>query len=189
VSGRREASIEVWLVPVVPGAAADAGLVDLIGPADRDSISGLGMAADRDRAVTARVAARRALGRRLGLHPRDVPLVTGGRPVVARADIGVSWSHSGGWLALALSVGGPVGVDIERVPQPVPAAALASIGMRTLGDFVAYEAAGKVFGGGLGEPWPADVTARPLTAPAGYLAAVAAPGDDWSVALHGETPG
>jgi len=52
----------------------------------------------------------------------------------------------------------------------------------------AKEAAGKVSGDGLSGAWPPGVTARPFPAPPGYLGAVAAPGDDWAIALAPPAP-
>jgi hypothetical protein len=179
--------VDVWLVPVVAGAANDPALCSLLGAGERDAVASLGFAADRDRAVTARAAARRELGHRLGVHPRHVPLVIRGRAVVAGADVGVSWSHSGTWVALALAADRAVGIDIEAVPRLVPYEALALMGARSVEDFVAAEAAGKATGRGLVSPTSADLRVCRLSAPAGYLAAVAAPGDDWSVDLHGST--
>ena len=185
-AGRAAVSdVEVLLVRVVPGAADDPRMVEVLGARERESIQSLGFSADRDRAVTARAAARLELGRRLGTQPTLVPLSTpelrGGRPFVRGARIGISRSHSGEWVALALAVGCPVGVDIELVPNPTPVKAIALIGAESLWDFVAREAAGKATGCGLAGPWPPDVLVRPFETPAGYLGAVAAPGDDWSL--------
>jgi phosphopantetheinyl transferase len=114
-----------------------------------------------------------------------VPLLStghaGGRPVVPGTSIGVSWAHSGMWVALAFSGTRTVGVDIEQVPEQVPLKALANIGVGSLADFVAREAVGKATGMGLAAPWPSEVSVCPFEAPPGYLGAVAAQGDDWSV--------
>ncbi|MGH9156636.1 MAG: 4'-phosphopantetheinyl transferase family protein [Acidimicrobiales bacterium] len=172
--------VDVWLVPVAPGAAADPSVLALLGDGGADGLSCLGFAADRDRAVCARAAARVELGRRLGLEPAAVALVTppGRRPLVVGHHIGVSWSHSGAWVALAVADGRAVGVDIEQVPAPpVPPDALAAVGARSLEEFVAREAAGKAAGQGLALGWPEGVSTRPLPAPPGYVAAVAACGD------------
>ncbi len=58
--------VDAWMLPVVPGAADDPAFVAVIGTDDAARISRLGRRADRDRAVCARVAARAAIGRRLG---------------------------------------------------------------------------------------------------------------------------
>jgi phosphopantetheinyl transferase len=181
-------AIHVQLVRVMPGAAEDSTLIGMLGAGEWEGVRSLGFAADRDRAVTARAAARLELGRRLGVHPRLVPLVspgiTGGRPVVLATSIGISWSHSGAWVALAFSGTRPVGVDIEQIPERVPLKALESIGVGSLEDFVAREAVGKATGKGLAAPWPSEVSVRPFEMPAGYLGAVAAPGDDWWVTME-----
>ena len=180
-------SIEVQLVPVVGGAADDPVLTGRLGAADREAIGRLGFATDRDRAVTERAAVRLELGRRLGVHPRLVPLlapeVTGGRPVVGGTTIGIGWAHSGAWVALALAGDRPVGIAIEAVPNRVPVESLAAIGLSSIEDFVAREAAGRATGEGLRESWPRNVCVRPFEAPAGYLGAVAAPGHDWTIEL------
>lgn len=181
-------TIDVRLVPVVAGAADDPVLYRRLGDADRAATRALGFAADRDRALTARAAARLELARRLGTEPRLVPLlapdVTGGRAVVVGTSIGVSWSHSGDWVALAVARSRPVGVDIELVPDQMPVAALARLGVASLDDFVAREAAGKATGEGLAVSWPSALTVRPFDAPPGYVGAVAAPGDDWTVRME-----
>jgi hypothetical protein len=180
--------VHVQLVPVVPGAADDPVLVGRLGAGERETIGSLGFAADRDRAVTARAAARLELGRWLGRQPRLVPLlssdVTGGRPVIRGTNIQISWSHSGSWVALSLARGRPVGVDIELLPEPIPVGALRRIGLRSMEDFVAREAAGKVTGQGLTTTWPSGVSVRLFEAPAGYLGAAAALGEDWSLELR-----
>ena len=166
--------VEVWFVPV--GRTAPVG--DLT-RAEVERISTLGFAADRDRAVTARSAARRRLGERLGLAPRDVPLRTdrdlsNGRPVVAGTDLRVSWSHSGAWVALALADGLDVGVDVEELTGALDV---------DVEGLVAREAAGKAAGVGLFGTVPVGVEVRALPAPVGYVAAVAAVGADWTVEI------
>ena len=182
------APVSVHVVPVVPGPRKTHCCSIGSASAEREAIGVLGFAADRDRAVTARAAARLEVGRRLGVHPRVVPLLTGmiagGRPSVAGANIGISWAHSGAWVALALTNGHPVGVDIEAMPERIPFKALERIGLSSIHDFVAREAAGKVWGQGLAGSWPLDVSVRPFRAPIGYLGAVAAPGSDWTVELQ-----
>jgi 4'-phosphopantetheinyl transferase len=181
-------TVDVRLVPVVAGAAEDPVLYGRLCDGDHKATRALGFAADRDRAVTARAAARLELARRLGIEPRLVPLlapdVSGGRAVVVGTTIGISWSHSGDWVALALARDRPVGIDIELVPGQVPVAALARLGVASLDEFVAREAAGKATGEGLAVRWPCALTVRPFDAPPGYVGAVAAPGDDWAVTVE-----
>jgi hypothetical protein len=176
----------VRLVRVVPCAAEDPRLLARLGDEDWKTIASLGFEADRDRAVTARAAARLELGRRLGVRPRVVPLLAreNAQPVVRGTSIGVSWSHSGDWVALAFARDRPVGVDLELIPEELPARALALIGVRSLEEFVAREAAGKASGEGLAATWPTELNVRPFEAPAGYVGAVAAPGHYWSLQVE-----
>jgi phosphopantetheinyl transferase len=184
--------VEVQLVPVVAGAAEDALLLARLSDRDRESVRSLGFAADRDRAVTARAAARLELGRRLGMRPHAVPLLIPhgprGRPVVQGTRIGVSWAHSGAWVALAFARERPVGVDLEQIPGRVELGALAAVGVRSLEEFVAHEAVGKATGEGLATRRPAAVHARPFEAPEGYHGAVAAFGHDWRLCLVPSPP-
>jgi phosphopantetheinyl transferase len=179
--------VDVHLVRVVPGAATDPVLVDRLGPHDWNAIASLGFAADRDRAVTARAAARFELGRRLGLDPRRVPLIVSehdGGPEVAGTNLALSWSHSDRWVALAIARGRRVGVDIERLPEVVPIHALRRIGVGSIEEFVAREAAGKATGQGLAGSWPQGVITRSFSAPTGYVGAVATQGYDWRAELQ-----
>ena len=98
-------------------------------------------------------------------------------------DGAVSWSHSGGWIALAISDDRGVGIDIEQIPEPVPIRALARIGVSSIAEFVALEAASKATACVFGGRWPSGVEIRRLAAPEGYCAAVAAPGMGWRLSL------
>ena len=119
--------VDVWMVPVQAGASTNPAMLGVLGAAERTAIGSLGFTADRDRAVTARAAARHVIGRRLGLAPEGVCLAGQGPPVVEGAAIHVSWSHSGSWVALAISDERPVGIDIEQIPDRTPTRALAGI--------------------------------------------------------------
>ncbi len=175
--------IDVAFVRVEPGAATDPMTMADLAPAEHELVHRLGMAADRDRRATAHAAARRELGRRFGVHPSRAPLAMSpsGQPVVDGTRVGVSWSHSGQWVVLAIAQNGAVGVDIERRPRETPERALRMLGLASLEEFVAREAAGKATGRGLGESCPAGVIAEPLRAPAGYVAAVATLGGPVSI--------
>jgi 4'-phosphopantetheinyl transferase len=77
--------------------------------------------ADRDRFTLGVAMTRLALGPLLGLPPAEVPLTRAcrdcgkphGPPVVAGGPQ-LSVSHSGDRVALAMSAGGPVGIDVEE---------------------------------------------------------------------------
>ena len=180
--------VDAWLLPVVRGAADAPELVAVVGPDDTAKISRLGLASDRDRAVSARVAARAEIGRRLGIPAAGVPLVGDDRRWVAGSDVTVSWSHSGGWIALAIAHDLAVGIDIEKVPDHLDLDALAEVGVASLPAFVGLEAASKATSCVYAPAWPPHITVRRLTAPQGYVAAVAAPGNEWCVEVHMRSP-
>lgn len=181
-------TIDAWMLPVVPGAAADRTFIEVVGPSDARKISYLGHAADRDRAVSARVAARTVIGRRLGIPPARVPLVSNGRPLIVDTDATISWSHSGRWIALAIAQALPVGIDIEEMSGRLDPGVLTHVGVASLEEFVALEAASKATGCVHEWAQPPGVTARRLSAPQHYFAAVAAPGTEWKTELHMRSP-
>lgn len=120
--------VDVWLLPLPPllqpgddsdGGAAAHGLdAHECARARR-----LRSAVLRRQFVAAHVLQRQLLARCTGLLPHQVPLAVGpsGKPLPIRQADGRllhhNLSHSGDWLLLAVSLDGPVGVDIEQV-QP-----------------------------------------------------------------------
>jgi 4'-phosphopantetheinyl transferase len=79
--------------------------------------------ADRARFLLGAAMLRAAVGSHLGVQPQDVPVTRRcagcgrwhGRPAVPGTRLDLSVSHGGLLVVLALAVGGPVGVDVERV--------------------------------------------------------------------------
>ncbi len=62
------------------------------------------------------LAARALLGHLLGeRHP--ICYLSGGQPFIPGSELQVSVSHSGNYVAVAVSAGKPVGVDIEVMPR------------------------------------------------------------------------
>jgi phosphopantetheinyl transferase len=180
--------VHAWLFPVVQGAADDPAMLSVLGHREIERVGRLGWRRDRDRAVCARVAARIEAGRRLGIAACEVPLDDDGPPSFRGVDTTVSWSHSGHWIALALGCGRPVGIDIEEEPEHLDLDALAELDVRSLEEFVALEAASKATACVYGGAWPPGVALRRLSAPRGYVAAVASTGSDWKVELHMRSP-
>jgi len=87
-------------------------------------------ALDRDRWRAGRAWVRHRLAEALGRGPVGLEFVVDerGRPRVAGAPPGFdcNWSHSGEWIALAVSRDGPVGVDVEVVRADFPAMEVAA---------------------------------------------------------------
>jgi 4'-phosphopantetheinyl transferase len=84
-------------------------------------------AEDRDRFVTACWLLRVGAAGYLGVRPEDVPIdrrcprcaKTHGKPQVSAGDrpLHVSVSHSGNRVAVSFTTVGPLGVDVEKVPE------------------------------------------------------------------------
>lgn len=149
-------------------------------PADLDAVSGMPTARARE-SLAARTLLRALLDRWLP-GAADLPLVPDprGRPALAgRADVGISLSHDGGTAAAALSLAGPVGVDVQQPPDEVPdrlarrclrgrtdewAALPAPVrGLEFAWVWSVQEACVKAAGTGLsGSPWSIDVPLRPV---------------------------
>lgn len=72
---------------------------------------------DRRLSLVARATLRALLGRYLGRDPRALRFVEGpqGKPALTTGELEFNVSHSGGHVAVAISGGGAVGVDIETV--------------------------------------------------------------------------
>ena len=104
----------------------------LLDTTESHRLATLRQAADRARFLTGCVLLRIALGRHLGITPRDVTLDRRcpdcARPhgQVRVPGVHVSVSHSGDWVLVALSGDAPVGVDVEMVADRSDTAALAN---------------------------------------------------------------
>lgn len=99
------------------------GLYGLLDEVERERYAGYRRTADKQRFLTGRALIRAAAARELGVAPGEVVLDSScfdcgkphGKPRVVGSALEVSVSHSGGWVALALTEGAPVGVDVEEV--------------------------------------------------------------------------
>jgi 4'-phosphopantetheinyl transferase len=169
----------------------DAG--NLIDAADRGRVERRRFAADRDDLTLGYALHRLLLGAALGRDATDVPLIRDERgcPRLADGTLWTSLSHVDGYIALAVTAIGPVGIDIElatraivmpeiaeRVCHPADAAALAGLvppawNAALLELWVRKEAFLKAAGVGLeremnGFPAPEN-RLLPLSPPAGQL--------------------
>ncbi|MGA5165670.1 MULTISPECIES: 4'-phosphopantetheinyl transferase family protein [Streptomyces] len=122
----------VWFADAVHVPA----LLALLDDRERARHDAFVRAGDRALYLTAHALARQLVAAQLGVGPPAVRLTQEcrhcdrpephGKPGVADADLELSWSHSGGRVAVALSLAGPVGVDIEEVAAEGRAAELAA---------------------------------------------------------------
>ncbi|WP_188191186.1 4'-phosphopantetheinyl transferase family protein [Nonomuraea sp. SYSU D8015] len=129
---------EVWWAELGDVRPWHDGLLD---PVERRWKAKYRAAADRDRFVLGCAITRIVLGRHLGMPPADVPLRRDcpdcgrphGKPRVPGDELHVSVSHSGRWVAVAITDVGRVGIDVERIAvraAPLVAAALTDLPRR-----------------------------------------------------------
>ncbi|WP_208827847.1 4'-phosphopantetheinyl transferase family protein [Streptomyces ficellus] len=124
----------VWFAEAV-GAVRVPGLLELLD--DRELARHDAFAREQDRALylTAHALAREVVAEQLGMGPREVRFVLEcrhcdrpephGKPGLAGSPLELSLSHSGSRVAVALSLAGPVGVDLEEIAAGDRAAELA----------------------------------------------------------------
>ncbi|CAL9585386.1 hypothetical protein SUDANB176_05123 [Streptomyces sp. enrichment culture] len=115
------AECHVWLSP----AFADTALMDHLDPGEQERVRGLRSQEARVLSLTAHVLLRLVVAARTGVEPRRVRLVrtcrgcggAHGKPRLAHppADLEFSLSHCTGLVAVAVTAGRPVGVDVETV--------------------------------------------------------------------------
>jgi len=109
-----------WAAPVV----ATPRLVALLDGVERGRYGAYRKEIDQRRFLTGRALIRMIAAERLGVEPATIKLDAScfgcdkphGKPrVVGASGIEVSVSHSGAWVALAVTDGAPVGVDVEEI--------------------------------------------------------------------------
>jgi 4'-phosphopantetheinyl transferase len=121
----------LWLVDsaALPGTALVAGL-RWLSQAERLRHARFVRAERARQFVAGRVLLRMAIGELLGVAPGTVELLErpGNAPALVspeRPRLGLSISHSGPWVACAVSLESPVGLDIERIDPARDLVALA----------------------------------------------------------------
>ncbi|WP_199431295.1 4'-phosphopantetheinyl transferase family protein [Qaidamihabitans albus] len=108
-----------WATPL----ATSGEFLALLNPAERERLHAYRREADQRRFLTGRVLARTLAGQRLGVDPAAVELDATcadcgrqhGPPRVPGAPLALSISHSGDRIAVALTGGTAVGIDVETV--------------------------------------------------------------------------
>lgn len=111
----------LWLADTAPlGADWFAAGLGWLNEAERLRHGRFVRAERRRQFVAGRVLLRMALGTLLDVGPRAIALIErpGNAPALAfpeQPGLGLSISHSGQWVACAVNLTGPVGIDIERI--------------------------------------------------------------------------
>jgi 4'-phosphopantetheinyl transferase len=109
-------------------------LYDLLDEVERGRYAGYRREADKLRFLTGRALIRTAAAQAMDIAPGDVTLDSScfdcgkphGKPRVVDSTLEVSISHSGDWIALAMTEALPVGIDVEEI-RPVEVDDLAGI--------------------------------------------------------------
>ena len=122
--------VEVWWAPAALRRPASLALLNAAERRRRDAIR---RPLDRNRFTVGAALLRLVVGRQAGLDPTAVTVDRAcdtcgeqhGKPRTRDADVGVSVSHSGAWVAVACGRGVHVGVDVEQVCPLVDPSALA----------------------------------------------------------------
>ncbi len=174
----RRLACRVWLVDVTGAPPAD---LSLLNPAERLRRDTFRRDADRTRFTAAAALLRVAAGAELGRPPATIEVerrcdrcpAAHGRPTIPGTGLHVSVSHSGAFVAVAVTAAAPVGVDVEEITQR----SIADLAPLCLGpeevarhpqDFYTYwcrkESVVKATGDGLRVPLPA-VRVSPAHAP------------------------
>ncbi|GAB1515669.1 4'-phosphopantetheinyl transferase family protein [Actinophytocola sp. KF-1] len=102
-------------------AAVTPGLLNLLDDVEQTRFEGYRRDVDKQRFLTGRALIRGVAAAELGVSPKDVLIDAScfdcgkphGKPKVAGLEVSIS--HSGDWVALALTEATPVGVDVEEV--------------------------------------------------------------------------
>ena len=107
----------VWLAATNVSPELLARAATLLDEEESRRVASFRFESDRRLSLVARAARRALLGRYLGRDPRALRFVAGpqGKPALTTGELEFNVSHSGGHVAVAISGGGAVGVDIEVV--------------------------------------------------------------------------
>ena len=111
-----DTSIVVWMAQVSTSREALVHLEAWLDPQDRQRAARFRLPEDRSRFILGRALLRKGVGHHLRRPPEEIELTYTqfGRPLLAR-DQGIQFSisHTHDWVALALTAGARVGIDLE----------------------------------------------------------------------------
>lgn len=118
--------VSVWLVPLAPRVAAEtiARCEALLDVSERERAGRFRDGPTRGQFVVARATLRRLLTTHdPTVTPREWRFDVGrhGKPSLfgGTSDLNFNYSHAAGLIAIAISRGGPVGIDVESIARPV----------------------------------------------------------------------
>lgn len=119
--------VRVWEIPLAAGDGNLGECVSYLDPRERTRMSRFRTADLQRRFALSHGAARAILAAACNLQPAELTFRAGqwGKPELADLDLHFNLSHSGDRALLAVSADAPVGVDLERFPDTLPASALA----------------------------------------------------------------
>ncbi len=123
-------TVRVWLVPVDVPPDTVARYRDVLDDGERARAAAFVSQRDRQRFTVAHGALRILAGRELGTRPAILTWTAGryGKPGLAPPWSGLhtSLSHSGDMIAAAISIGRPVGIDIQHLVPGLDTAGLSA---------------------------------------------------------------
>ncbi|SCF00987.1 4'-phosphopantetheinyl transferase family protein [Micromonospora mirobrigensis] len=123
-------TVRLWVLSATAGRRELARCVAVLDPAERARAAALGSPSLRDRFTVAHGALRLLVGRAVGVAPGDLTWTRGrhGKPTLTGPGAGphTSLSYSGGLVAVAVSAGRAIGVDIQHPAPGRDPAALAA---------------------------------------------------------------
>ena len=92
-------------------------LYELLAPEERERAARFRFEQHRRQFVACRGTLREILAPYLGQHPARIAFIYNrhGKPSVSNSDVRFNVSHSGGWGLQAVTRGGEVGIDLERI--------------------------------------------------------------------------
>jgi 4'-phosphopantetheinyl transferase len=115
LSGRE---VHIWTLPTTAANATAVMFEPFLAPHELDRAGRFHFCHLRESFVIARGALRCLLGSYLGLHPKSVRFShsANGKPALeADAHIQFNMTHSGGLVAIAITVGCQIGLDLEQI--------------------------------------------------------------------------
>jgi 4'-phosphopantetheinyl transferase len=119
-------SVDVWHISAVSPTLDLAALAQVLDPDETARAARFYFERDRRQFIVARGLLRWLLGSRLGVRPRDVRLCYGshGKPRVD-GSLAFNMAHSAGFVAIAISSGGDIGIDVEKIDPAIEAMQIA----------------------------------------------------------------